>query len=225
MKSSTMKNISYAILIIGIIGSIFSGELFKAFDFDNQKFVYNTQLAIISVITILILFFIMIALSTLMEEVEVLRENQKVLLDRVTKTSKHQGIASNKAKPTQAVRNKNANNIMSNSKSQINKDNQTDDSWGKPSEISKTIYDIVLSVLDDMDECIDGYMRTKDFLKKVQDAHNNVKKYCDSVNMQISTDEHIIKIALGDMATMQDITMDEIEEYKDKFLQLLNFEE
>lgn len=234
MKSSIMKNISYAVLIIGILGSFLSGEIFKTFDFDEQEFVYNTQLAIVGVIMILLLFFIMFALSALMEEVEVLRENQKVMLNRIKKSIEPSRTKSNKSKLSQEIKNKNiksvtTGNLKNEQQLQRNNEdvdgNQTNDLWGKPNEISKVIYDATLSVLDNMDEYIDGVMPMIDFLKNVQDECKIVKDYCNSDSTKVSNDEYMIEVALVDIAAMQDITMDEIEEYKVKLLKLLNFEE
>lgn len=85
MKSNIMKGISYAVLIVGLLGSIIYGAIFKTYNFEKQEFVFNIELTMISIIMVLLLFVIMFALSTLLEEIEMLKINQKDLSYRVEK--------------------------------------------------------------------------------------------------------------------------------------------
>ena len=70
MKSNIMKGISYTVLILGTIGSFIGGIVFKTFNFEEQRFVYNIELVIIGVIMVLIMFFVLLGLSTALDRLE-----------------------------------------------------------------------------------------------------------------------------------------------------------
>lgn len=72
MTSYVMKKITYAILIIGIIGSFIGGAVFKTYNLEKQEFSYNGELVITGIISTLVLFIIMLALSTIIEKLEYL---------------------------------------------------------------------------------------------------------------------------------------------------------
>lgn len=76
MKSSTMKGISYAVLIVGIIFSLIGGAVFQTYDIETQKHEYNIGLVIGGVLSVLLLFVIMFALSSILEQIELIRERQ-----------------------------------------------------------------------------------------------------------------------------------------------------
>lgn len=79
MKSSTMKGISYAVLIVGIIFSLVGGAVFQTYDIETQKHEYNIGLVIGEVLSVLLLFVIMFALSSILEQIELIRERQNNL--------------------------------------------------------------------------------------------------------------------------------------------------
>lgn len=57
MKSNIMKVISFIVLIVGLIGSIASGVIFQTYDFDKQRFVFNSELTIGSIIDVILFFY------------------------------------------------------------------------------------------------------------------------------------------------------------------------
>lgn len=84
MKSYIMKYISFAILVVGIIGSIISGAVFQTYNFEKQKFVFNVELTIIGIIMILLLSFIFFTFSTVLEKLETLeKQNDKTIKNKV----------------------------------------------------------------------------------------------------------------------------------------------
>lgn len=89
MKSYIMKYISFAILAVGIIGSIISGAVFQTYNFEKQKFVFNVELTIISIIMILLLSFIFFTFSIILEKLEILERLQLKMLKQNDKTIKN----------------------------------------------------------------------------------------------------------------------------------------
>lgn len=105
MKSYIMKYISFAILVVGIIGSIISGAVFQTYNFEKQKFVFNVELTIIGIIMILLLSFIFFTFSTVLEKLETLEILQLKMLKQNDKTIKNKVEAAVKMPVIQSTAN------------------------------------------------------------------------------------------------------------------------
>ena len=70
MKSNIMKTISYLVLVLGVIGSIINGAIFKTYDLEKQKFVFDIESTISDIVMIIILFLILITISTVLAKLD-----------------------------------------------------------------------------------------------------------------------------------------------------------
>lgn len=223
MKSSTMKGISYAVLIVGIIFSLVSGAVFQTYDIETQKHEYNIGLVIGEVISVLLLFVIMFALSSILEQIELIRERQNNSYMELRKFIKQQSQNISEDNKIQLDKLKDFNKQILD-----DKDNNTDDElWGKPKGMSEAVYNITLELLDSIDECINGNIELNDLHKKVREAYGKVKAHCDTSHTQtaISTDDYLIENALEKIAITEDIIIDEIKEFKEDLLKSIGFED
>lgn len=95
MKSITMRKISYAVLIIGLIGSFISGAMFKTYDFEKQEFVYNSELVISGIIEIFVLFVVLFTLATILKKLESLEKNNLDILRYLKELKDSETIVTN----------------------------------------------------------------------------------------------------------------------------------
>lgn len=70
MKSNIMKYISYAVLFFGIIGSIINGAVFKTYDLEKQKFVFDVESTISDIVMTIVLFLILLTISTILTKLD-----------------------------------------------------------------------------------------------------------------------------------------------------------
>ena len=70
MKSNIMKTISYLVLVLGVIGSIINGAIFKTYDLEKQKFVFDIESTISDIVMIIVLFLILITISTILAKLD-----------------------------------------------------------------------------------------------------------------------------------------------------------
>ncbi len=75
MKSNIMKVISFIVLIVGLIGSIASGAIFQTYDFDKQRFVFNSELTIGSIIDVILFFIVFYTFTTILQKLEDIENN------------------------------------------------------------------------------------------------------------------------------------------------------
>lgn len=204
MKSQTLKVISFAELVIGIIGSIAAGAIFKTVDTESvliseverEIASFNYVLALSIAVSVIILFIILYALYSILNNVETIRAT--VSDEKTTELAEE--IIENKDTRPEVV---------------------AVESWGKPSEMSQEVYDAVLSLLDDMDEYTANNMSTELFKECVNKAYKVVKGQCNSNSSAV---DNYFKVELQKIISAQCIAVEEVEVHKEKFLKKLNFE-
>lgn len=204
MKSQTLKVIAFAELVIGIIGSIAAGAIFKTVDTESvliseverEIASFNYVLALSIAVSVIILFIILYALYSILNNVETIRAT--VSDEKTTELAEE--IIENKDTRPEVV---------------------AVESWGKPSEMSQEVYDAVLSLLDDMDEYTANNMSTELFKECVNKAYKVVKGQCNSNSSAV---DNYFKVELQKIISAQCIAVEEVEVHKEKFLKKLNFE-
>lgn len=204
MKSQTLKVISFAELVIGIIGSIAAGAIFKTVDTESvliseverEIASFNYVLALSIAVSVIILFIILYALYSILNNVETIRAT--VSDEKTTELAEE--IIENKDTRPEVV---------------------AVESWGKPSEMSQEVYEAVLSLLDDMDEYTANNMSTELFKECVNKAYKVVKGQCNSNSSAV---DNYFKVELQKIISAQCIAVEEVEVHKEKFLKKLNFE-
>lgn len=143
MRSNIMRGISFTVLILGIIGSFIGGAAFESYDFEKLEFVYNIELVLIGIISVLILFFILFSLSTLLEKFEIYEKRQISLLIQSEKTlNMIESIIVKSKQPSQSIENKNNKELLSDSKkvnTLIVNDFTHKDNYKKQTEIKNCI--------------------------------------------------------------------------------------
>ena len=87
MRSRTLDKISNVILVFGIIGSFLSGEMFKTVEVSysyvsdfKYEYKYNWQLCLTYLLSIIIFYIILLAISSILENTEQINYEQKKIL-------------------------------------------------------------------------------------------------------------------------------------------------